>query len=219
MSATAASASETRPRRSRNRRSAKPGAIAARRNSAITRPCARHATPDRRRGDLRTLSASATALAASRRLIGSQGRSQSRHDIGVGDLRVLRRADDEHHLAFQRHLRRSRRRAGRAARGAPPRAAWSARARAPPARSPSTAARSASVSATRDGASKNTSVAGTLRELGERVRRAALLGGRKPANRNVSVGSPATRARSAPPKRPGSASTRWPASIASRTSL
>ena len=71
----------------------------------------------------------------------------------------------------------------------------------------------------REGASKNTSVAGTAASSAMRVRRPALFGGRNPANRNASVGSPATASALSVAEAPGSASTRWPASMASRTSF
>ena len=49
-----------------------------------------------------TPSASATALAASRKLICSSAAARSRGDVVVADLALLRRADEDHRLALQR---------------------------------------------------------------------------------------------------------------------
>ena len=71
----------------------------------------------------------------------------------------------------------------------------------------------------RDADSNKISVAGTDLSSSSRARRAPDFGGRKPANRNVSVGRPELVSAASDAEGPGMLITVSPASSASRTSL
>ncbi len=77
---------------------------------------------------------------------------------------------------------------------------------------------SARLAASREPPSKNTRVARMGASSSRKVRRAALLGGGKPANRNRSVGRPAADSPASRADAPGIGKTGRPAAAASRTS-
>jgi hypothetical protein len=86
-------------------------------------------------------------------------------------------------------------------------------------RAPNTSAISARLLARRGAVSKKTSVAGTDLSSSSRARRGPDLGGRKPAKRKVSVGSPELVKAAIAAEGPGMLVTVKSSSSASRTSL
>ena len=76
---------------------------------------------------------------------------------------------------------------------------------------------SARLAASREPPSKNTSVARMGASSSRKLRRAALFGGGKPANRNRSVGSPAADSPASKAEAPGIGKTGKPSAAASRT--
>jgi hypothetical protein len=89
----------------------------------------------------------------------------------------------------------------------------------PASRSPKPSASAASVTLSRGPDSYRISVARTVATSAIAVARAPALGGRKPRNRNRSVGSPASVSAATAAHGPGTVTTACPAARASRTSL